>query len=795
MLLALMLFVACSAADGAETNRLSRYSVVRLRLVSPGDLRRIAGLGISLEGIRLRETASVDLTLDESEVLKIRNAGFAVETVVADWHASYASRLASDAPASMLTSRARGFHLGSMGGYLTLTEVIAELDSMHARYPQIIGKRDSIGRSFEGRTLWGVRISGNAGAGGNRPCALFTALHHAREPEGMMTLIYFMWYVLEQYGVNQTITALLDSRELYIVPVVNPDGYAYNSATLPAGGGLWRKNRRMNGDGSMGVDLNRNYGFQWGYDDAGSSPTPGDITYRGAGAFSEPETQALRDLCQKKKPACALNYHTYGNDLIHPWGYSDRSTPDSLLYRRLTELMTVQNAFVTGTGGFTLGYTTNGDSDDWMYGDTALKPRIIALTAEVGGVDDGFWPLASRILPLADLNLEANIVLAQCAGQHLGIDVRDVTPIVSGEDMRVDFRLVNLGLGAQSSTATLQFASEWVDVVSPALSVVALGETTAATVLLRRRAGVPDGTRAVVRVVCEYAGGRSTDSLYFRLGTPAVLFVDSADRTNGLWDARSVGSLTTWGFTSRAMFAGAGSYADSPWGQYPKNYTSTYTLRQMLPLFGFAADLRFVARWDIEPEYDFCLVEASPDSGQTWFSLPGRFTRRASGAIGGKQMGDAWGYDRNRTAWVEECIDLAPVLGTRAMLRFRFESDAYVQYDGFYADNLRILLYAPALSSASHPVLPELMVLEQNYPNPFNPGTTIGFGVSGPGSRWVRLSVLDLLGREVAVLVDEAKAAGRYAVSFNTERLASGTYFYRLTAGGFHDVKKMVVLR
>jgi hypothetical protein len=145
-LLALMLLVMCESAGGAETNRLPRYSVVR----------RITGLGISLEGIRLRETASVELTLDESEVQKIRNAGFAVETVVADWHASYASRLKSDAPASMLSSRARGFHLGSMGGYLTLAEVIAELDSMHERYPQLIGKRDSIGRSFEGRTRSGV---------------------------------------------------------------------------------------------------------------------------------------------------------------------------------------------------------------------------------------------------------------------------------------------------------------------------------------------------------------------------------------------------------------------------------------------------------------------------------------------------------------------------------------------------------------------------------------------------------------------------------------------------------------
>jgi carboxypeptidase T len=753
----LMICWGSIVAGGTETNSPARYSVVRIALGTTADLRRVASLGISLEGIRLRDTTSVELTLDESEVQRVRGAGFVVETVVANWHASYLSRLRSDAPASMLSSRARGFHLGSMGGYLTLIEVIAELDSMHARYPQLIGKRDSIGRSVEGRTLWGVRISGGSPTDGSMPCALFTALHHAREPEGMMTLIYFMWYVLEQYGTNETITALLDSRELYMVPVVNPDGYAYNVATAPTGGGLWRKNRRMNGDGSIGVDLNRNYGFQWGYDDTGSSPLHGSDTYRGSAPFSEPEIQALRDICVQKKPSCALNYHAWGNDLIAPWGYNDRATADSLVYRQLSEMMTAENYYVSGTGGLTLGYITNGDSDDWMYGDIKLKPCIIALTAEVGSGDDGFWPLPSRILPLADLNLEANIVLAQCAGQHLGIESREAFPVASGEDLKVDFRLVNVGLRTQSSTATVEFASEWVDVVSAARSSVAIGETSAVSVLLRRRAGVPDGMKAVVRVVCEFPGGRSTDSLSFRLGVPTMLFTDSADSTSASWYAKSAGAeLTTWGFTTRAKYAGAGSYADSPWGQYPNNYSSTYTLRQMLPLFGSAAELRFMARWEIEPEYDFCLVEVSQDSGHTWLSLPGRFTRRASGVNGGKQTNDTWGYDRTRDAWVEECIDLAPVIGTRAMLRFRFESDAYIQYDGFYADNLRVLLYAPELLSVPQTSLPGRMVLEQNYPNPFNPTTVVRYQVpevSGQ-SLVVSLKVFDMLGREVAVLVD-----------------------------------------
>lgn len=798
---ALLVLCAAQEGSGAGTKTHPTYSVVRITLGSAGDLRRIAGLGIALEGGRLRDSSGVELILEEHEVRKIRDAGFAADIVVPDWHADYAARQKADLPASLLSTRARGFHLGSMGGFLTLAEVEADLDSMHARYPQLIGTRDSIGQTLEGRTIWGVRISGNTGSGATLPCALFTSLHHAREPEGMMVLIYFLWYVLEQYGADEEITSLLDSREIYVVPVVNPDGYFHNMSTNPGGGGLWRKNRRANGDGSFGVDLNRNYGFQWGYDGIGSSPLMNDNDYRGAAPFSEPETQAIRDLCQRKKPACALNYHAYANGLIHPWGYSDLPTQDSLVYKRLAEYLTAHNYYTYGTGGFTLGYATNGDADDWMYGETEVKPRIFAMTPEVGNdADDGFWPQKSRILPLADANLEANIRMVQCAGPRFVIDPRAVDPIVDGDRWKVDVLLVNVGVQRQSTTATLRFESDDVEIVSPATQTVTLGESTYVSLTVQRNGGTVDGAKATVRVLCEFPGGRSKDSLWFRPGKPVVLLSDSADSTNALWDAKSTGSLVTWGFTTRTAHLGAGCYADSPWGEYPQNYSSTFTLRQALPLFGTGAELRFIARWDIEPEYDFCLVEASRDSGRTWFSLPGRYTRRSSGASGSKQPAGRWGYDRSKDAWVGERIDLAPALGTRALLRFRFESDGYVQRDGFFMDEVQVLLYTSLPLAVDEAVEPVTMMLQQNFPNPFNPSTTIEYTIAGtgheaPGTRWVRLAVYDLLGREVAVLVDEPGTPGFYSVAFNAEGLASGVYLCRFTAGAFHDVKKMVMVR
>ena len=791
--MALLLLVSTVDASGAGTDSHQRYIVVRVSLGSSGDLRRLAGLGIPLEGARLRDSSRVELLLEEREVRKIRDAGFIAETVVPDWQAAYAVRVKSDVPASLLSTRARGFHLGSMGGFLTLPEVEAELDSMHVRYPHLIGVRDSIGHSLEGRTIWGVRISGDPGSGVQVPCVLFTSLHHAREPEGMMVLIYFMWHVLEQYGTDEEITALLNSREIYVVPVVNPDGYAFNEKTNPGGGGLWRKNRHANNDGTVGVDLNRNYGFQWGYDDIGSSPLQDDNDYRGAAPFSEPETQAIRDLCQKKKPSCALNYHTYSNDLIYPWGYSDLPTQDSLFYKRLADYLTEHNYYPYGTGGFTIGYTTNGDSDDWMYGDTEMKPRIFAMTPEVGSADDGFWPLPSRIPTLADANLEANLRFVRCAGPYFAIDSREVDPIVDGDTWKVNVLLVNVGARAQATMATLHFESDDVEIASPASQTMTLGESTYVSLILHRTAGAMVGAKATVRMLCEFPGGRSKDSLFFRPGNPVVLLSDSADSTNSLWEAKSSGSLTTWGFTTRAAHSGAGCYADSPWGDYPSNYSSTFTLRQALPLFGTAAELRFVARWNIEPEYDFCLVEASRDSGRTWLSLPGRYTRRSSGVSGSKQAAGFWGYDRSKDVWVDERIDLAWALGTRAMLRFRFESDGSVQRDGFFVDELRVLLYNGVLLSVSEPALPLSMMLQQNYPNPFNPTTTISYQL--PTESHVMLKIFDMLGREVSTLVNGVEEPGYKSVTFDASRLSSGLYYYRLQAGNFIETKKLLLLK
>jgi murein tripeptide amidase MpaA len=130
-------------------------------------------------------------------------------------------------------------------------------------YPNLITPKWSLGTTHEGRQIWAVKISDNPNVNENEPQVFFDALIHAREPQSMATVLYFMYYLLENYGINQEVTYLVNNREIYFVPVLNPDGYVYNQTTNPSGGGDWRKNRRNN-SGSYGVDLNRNLDISGG---------------------------------------------------------------------------------------------------------------------------------------------------------------------------------------------------------------------------------------------------------------------------------------------------------------------------------------------------------------------------------------------------------------------------------------------------------------------------------------------------------------------------------------------------
>ena len=401
--------VCCPLTSGEATD--VKYSIVRISLPNREDVRSLQQVGLYFDHIRFNRD-SFDVVLSEHELELLQDTGRPYVILVDDMAADYRQRATLPAAKRAALEETiqekfpvRGLRLGSMGGMYTFDEVVAALDSMQLLYPHLITAKQSIGRSYEGRSIWMVKISDFPDLDEAEPEILYTALHHANEPMSLMVVLYFMYYLLEQYGQDPEVTSLVENRELYFVPVVNPDGYVYSEELDPEGGQGWRGNRNLSAS-QYGVDLNRNYGFGW----AGEG-----MWSRGDAPFSEPETQAIRDLCIEREFKFALNYHDFIEGLLlHPWGYdySIVHTPDSVAYRELGAKMTALNGYPHGPV-VELIYEAPGYHDDWMYGDQEAKGKILALTPEVGA---GFWPRPDSIFVFAHRMLHMNLVLAQEPG-------------------------------------------------------------------------------------------------------------------------------------------------------------------------------------------------------------------------------------------------------------------------------------------------------------------------------------------------------------------------------------------
>ena len=303
-----------------------------------------------------------------------------------------------------------------MQGNYTYSEMIDRYEGLRSQYPSILSNRIVIGSSYEGIDIWAFKLSDNPLIEEEEPKVLYTSLTHAREPLGMMNLFYFVQKMCETYSQNLESQFIINNRELWFIPVVNPDGYLYNESIEPNGGGMHRKNRRDTGcdnGTSKGVDLNRNFSYGWGTNNVGSSPDPCSETYRGANPFSEPETQAVKEFINSKPFSSVLHYHSYGNLLIHPFGdASIPIEPDLTTFLTIGEKMTSNNNFLLGTGSQTVGYTVNGDAVDWSYGEKGL----IAYTPEVG---NSFWPSEDQIEIICENQYFSNKVFASMAGSEL----------------------------------------------------------------------------------------------------------------------------------------------------------------------------------------------------------------------------------------------------------------------------------------------------------------------------------------------------------------------------------------
>ncbi len=361
--------------------------------------------------------AGVELAMEDTELAALAQSGLAPQLLVADLEQHYAQRMEAER---------------NYGDYHTYSEGMAAINQLHADFPDIVGAPFSIGTTHQGNTIWAFKVSDNPTVDEEEPEVLFGAYIHAREAITIEVLLHFLQHLTDNYGSDERVTTIVDGRELWFIPFMNPDGVLYNEATNPSGGGMWRKNRRNNGDGSWGVDLNRNFGYQWGYDNNGSSPTPSSDTYRGPSASSEPETQVIRSFVNSRDIRAMQSYHSYSNLILYPYGYTDIQCeePWHTGYVAMTDAMSADNGYACGTA-WELLYNTNGDAVDWGHGATAEHDRIMSITTEVGTSGDGFWPAPSRIPALVAENLEPNLLFAELAGNPWALGP-PATPTLSG---------------------------------------------------------------------------------------------------------------------------------------------------------------------------------------------------------------------------------------------------------------------------------------------------------------------------------------------------------------------------
>lgn len=309
----------------------------------------------------------------------------------------------------------------SDSGYHNYAELSAVVNQIVADHPSI-ARRISIGQSYEGRDLMAVKISDNVNVDEDEPEILFNSQQHAREHLTVEMAIYLMNLFTDGYGSDPRITNIVNNREIWIVPTMNPDGSEYDIAT--GSYRSWRKNRQPNtGSSYVGTDLNRNWGYNWGCC-GGSSGSPSSETYRGPSAFSAPETRALRDFVNSRvvggvqQIKVNIDFHTYSELVLWPYGYTYSNTAPGMNADQYNTFATIGQQ-MAATNGYTPQqssdlYITDGSSIDWMWavhGIWAYTFEMYPRSASSGG----FYPPDEVIARETSRNREAVLILAEYA--------------------------------------------------------------------------------------------------------------------------------------------------------------------------------------------------------------------------------------------------------------------------------------------------------------------------------------------------------------------------------------------
>lgn len=533
-------------------------------------------------------------------------------------------------------------------------------DSIVAANPRV--SVDTIGQSYEGRPILAMKV-GPRGDSPQRPNVLFLATYHAREWAATETALRLVAWLAAPPGTDARRDSLVQARDIWVVPVANPDGYQYTFTTDR----LWRKTRSPQGT-AVGVDMNRNHSVNWGFDNQGSSPIPDSDIYRGPTPASEVETRAIEAFLAAHPPVTSVSYHTYAGIIMYPPGTSYGQLPADLpVYRMLagTNLRSAAADHLPGSirtayapGPAWQLYTTNGEYTDFA----STRFGTVAFTQEL---TSGYGPLGYYGFEFPD----DETLLAQLFQDALpfALDVIDAA--------RAPAAFVSATTGRRVNAITLESAMPVIRAIVPA------ADAAAATIVrdgaAAFRVDSTAGGRYTRRLVTTDAGRSGAFSVKWGGGTTGyrVLAATGAEPNDQAWTADHFTADTALRLAGTRSWKGVSGMLTSPAITIPAGI-----------------DTVSLAFWNVHFGSGFTpalagTVEMSVDAGSTW--VPVALVR---------------GYAPD---WYPEEVTLGGVSGKTIQVRFRTDA---MQWQ---LDEISVVAHVPGATS---PVAPGSVIFPSENP-------------------------------------------------------------------------------
>ncbi len=743
----------------------------------------------------------------------------------------------------------------TIAGYHSYNEMLTDLTNYANENPeicQLVDLGETYGAQYIAQNLpgyngfnhhlYGVKVSDNVAVEEDEPCVYIFGTHHAREPLGMEMSLYILNYLLTNYETDAEIEDLINNTQIWFIPLVNPDGYkvVYDETDL-----WWRKNIHDNNEngqfdtsnnyglGEDGIDINRNYGWNWGYFSATDNFF--GVTYHGTEAFSEIESRIVKNLIDSHHFVAGIGYHTYGGLVLYPWGgQSYLYAPDYEAMSSLADNMAATIDKTDGSGNtYTSGsgwqlYPASGGLDDYAYG----QDGIFSYTIEMA---ETFIPEPTGVEQTKINNLQAALMmmkrvqsstltgLVTNAENHPldaivyveGIDNTGVPRLAYQADSLYGryYRMLNPGFyettfyktGFIPSTSYVGISENSQTLLNV---VMVSAQSSSLSGNVYKENGDPiDNCRIVIKhnidneILTDANGHFLIETLFsgkypIEISKQGVVFINGyIELQEGMntttyvisnseyQDNFESGNLNwirngSWGLTGSESFSGGHCLTDSPEATY-MSYENSYCRYPVSITLSNCqnASVSFMAKYNIGLNDEFAAFEISTDN-INWEALEV--------------------FNGIQNDWVEKRYNLNHLIGHPLYLRFIMETSYSSIGEGIFIDDFRLDINDTYQANHEEVINIPVNKLISNYPNPFNPETNIKFEISK--AQDVEIDIYNIKGQRVKTLKQNFANAGTHVINWKGQdnqghSVSSGVYFYKMKNSQNQTIKKMILIK